>query len=77
MKEGKKKVSPEFKDHPELGSVFLSADILCLASRDSRLLPVMNTIKIRKQKLTSHRGKIKALSETGFLFSKELSSPDY
>lgn len=58
MKEGEKKVSPEFKDHPELGSLFLSADgnMWLLISRDFRLLPVVNTVKIGKQKLTFPTG---------------------
>ena len=54
MKEDEKKVSPEFKDYPQLGSFVVSADrnMLSLASRDFRLLPLMNAVKTGKQKLT-------------------------
>lgn len=64
MKENEKKVSPEFKDHPEQGFFFLSADrnTLSPVSRDFRLLPVRNRVKTGKQKLTLHI----ALSETAF-----------
>lgn len=63
MKEDEKKVSPEFKYHPELGSLFLSADrnMLSLVSRDFSLLPGMNTDKTGTQKLiflTGERSKL-------------------
>lgn len=54
MKEEEKKASPEFKDHPELRSLFLSAarNMLSMISRDFRLTLVVNTVKTGKQKLT-------------------------
>lgn len=64
MKENEKKVSPEFKDQPELGSLFLSVvrNTLSPVGRDFRLPPVRNRVKIGKQKLAFHI----ALSETAF-----------
>lgn len=72
-------MSPEFKDHPERGSPFLPTDrnMLSLVSREFRLLLDMNTVKIGKQKLTFLTGEqSKALSQTGFPFSKELTYPE-
>lgn len=63
MKGDKKKVSPEFKDHPELGSLFLSADrnILSLVSRLQAPTGHEYSQNWETKVDFSHRGKITAL----------------
>lgn len=63
MKGNKKKVNPEFKDHPELGSLFLSADrnILPLVSRLQAPISHEYSQNWETKVDFSHRGKIRGL----------------